>query len=148
MASEGFLLKEVFDWVALQTGLIRATEWYCGQMPPETEGAVAVLLDTGGVPMQPGLRHNLCIATFQVLALGPTGSDYWDAYRLAYTIHNVLGDVRHTTLGDGTYTPTWEADVISADSRPAYIGGDERFRFEISCMYSVSARTALLMADA
>jgi hypothetical protein len=146
MASEGFLLKELFDWVAVQTGLVPTTEWHCGQMPPETEGACAVLLDAGGDPMQPRLRHNLCIAQFQVLALGPTGSDYWDAYRLAYQIHNVMGDVRHTILGDGTYTPTWEADVISADSRPAYIGGDERFRFEISCMYSVSARTAQLMA--
>ena len=140
-----FLIQEVFDWVAAETGLIRAVEWHCGYMPPETEGAVAVLLERPGDPMQPRLRHNVGSYGFQVLALGPTGSDYWDAYRLADQIYQVLGDVVGAELGDGTYTQQWYAEVIRARSAPYFLGQDERFRFEISTDYDVRGRTAELM---
>jgi hypothetical protein len=141
-----FLIRELFDWVALQTGLERGVEWQCAFMPPEVTGAVAVLLERPGDAMQPNLRHNLGAYGFQVLALGPTGSDYWDAYRLADTVFQAMGDVAHATLGDGTYTNEWEADVMQAQSPPYYLGGDERFRFEISTDYIVRARTAALFA--
>ncbi len=139
------LIREVFDWVAAETLLERGVEWHCGYMPVQQTGAVAVLLPRPGDPMQPRLRHNEGVYGFQILAWGPTGSDFWDVYRLSYVIFNAMGDVPHATLGDGTYANEWEADVMAARSEPYYLGGDERFRFEISFDVDVSARTAELM---
>ena len=140
-----FLIREVFDWVAAQTLLERGVEWHCAYMPVEQDGAHAVILERPSDPMQPRLRHNVGVFGFQILSVGPTGSDYWDAYRLADTIFQVIGDVNGATLGDGTYAEEWYADVIKARSQPYYLGGDERYRFEISFDIDVSARTAQLM---
>ena len=141
-----FLIREVFDWVTAQTGLLPGSEWHCAYMPVEQTGAHAVILERPGDPMQPNLRHNEGVYGFQILVVGPTGSDYWAARRLAETIWNAIGDVRGAILGDGTYDPEWYADVIAARSNPYYLGGDERYRFEISFDIDVSARTAELMA--
>ena len=141
-----YLVKELFDWVTLQTGLVPGVEWQCAYMPVEQDGAFAVLLERPGDPMLPTLRHNLGRFNFQVLSIGPTGSDYWAAYDLARRIFNVMGDRAGAELGDGTYTPEWYAEVIEARSAPYYLGGDERFRFEISTDYVVLAQTAQLMA--
>lgn len=138
------LLTELFDWVAHRTALERGLEWHCGYLPPEVTGAVAVLLERPGDPMLPKLRHNVGRYGFQVLAVGPTGSDFWAAHDLAHQIYAVMSDVRGATLGDGTYTPEWYAEVMAARSPPYYLGGDERFRFEISADYTVLAKTAAL----
>ena len=140
-----FLIREVFDWVKVRTGLLPGEEWHCAYMPVLQEGAHAVILERPGDPMQPKLRHNVGFYGFQILSVGPTGSDYWAAYRLADTIWQVIGDVPGAILGDGTYTPEWYAEVIAARSAPYYLGGDERYRFEISFDIDVKAKTAELM---
>lgn len=139
------LAKELFDWIVAQTGLQAGVEIHCGYMPVLTEGPAAVLLERPGDPMQPRLRHNLGEYGFQVLTLGPTGSDYWQAHGLATQIFEACNDVPGAILGDGTYAPEWYAEQIRARTNPAMLGGDERYRWEISFDLQVSARTAQLM---
>ncbi|HUT62190.1 MAG TPA: hypothetical protein VNA25_30490 [Phycisphaerae bacterium] len=140
------LVKELFDWVAAQTGLERGVDWHCGYLPAKTSGAVAVLLEAGGDPMSPRLRHNLEMAVFQVLCLGPVEPDFWEAHDLGILIHRVLRDAASVRLGDGSYPAEWIADTILAQAKPQLIGGDERFRHEVSAMYVVRARSAELFA--
>jgi len=140
-----YLIREVFDWVAAQTLLVKGVEWHCAYMPVEQDGAHSVILERPSDPIQPRLRHNVGVFGFQILTVGPTGSNYWQCRDQAERIYQVIGDVNGAILGDGTYTPEWYADVIAARSQPYYLGGDERYRFEISFDVDVSARTAQLM---
>jgi len=141
-----YLIQELFDWIAARTLLAPGVDLHCGYMPVETEGAVSVLLEQPGDPQQPTLRHNVGRYRFQVLTLGPTGSDFWAAYDRARIIFAVTNDVAGAVLGDGTYENEWYAEVMRAVSQPYYLGGDERFRHEISFDILLRARTAALMA--
>lgn len=140
-----YLIREVFDWVYAQTLLERGVEWHCAYMPVEQDGPHSVLLERPGDPMQPRLRHNPAVAGFQILTIGPTGSNYWQCRDQAEAIFQAIGDVNGAILGDGTYTPEWYADVMAARSQPYVLPGDERYRFEISFDIDVSARTDQLM---
>ena len=136
-----YLIREVFDWVAAATLLEKGVEWHCGYMPVEQKGPHSVILERPGDPMQPYLRHNVGVYGFQILTIGPLGSNYWQGRDQAELIYQAVGDVNGAILGDGTYANEWYADVIAARSQPYYLGGDLRYQFEISFDIDVSART-------
>jgi len=135
-----YLVRELFDWVAAATLLEKGVELHCGYMPVEQGGPHSVILERPGDPMQPYLRHNDGVFGFQILTIGPTGSNFWEARNQAEILFQALGDVNGAILGDGTYANEWYADVISARSSPYYLGADERYGFEISFDIDVSAR--------
>jgi hypothetical protein len=129
------LLRELFDWITAELGLIPADEWHCGHLPAEGTGPMAVLLERGGTPDRPILRGTVGEYMFQVLTVGGVGSSYFSTRALAHKIHGLLKDRTGVQLADHT---VW---VIEAVTEPQFLGGDERFRFEISCNYAVRAIT-------
>lgn len=124
------LLREMFDWVATETSLIRADEWHCGHLPPEGIATCAALLERGGRPTQPTLRGSVGEYLFQVLARGQT---YFEGRDLAQQIHAVMGDCAGANLGD------WRASVVDAVAEPQFLGFDARARAEFATTYAVRA---------
>ncbi len=129
------LLRELFDWVAGELTLSRGVEWHCGHLPPEGTGPMAVLLERGGNPDKPVISGTTGELMFQVLTVGGVASSYFQTRDLAHRIHGLLKDRAGVQLADHT---VW---VIEAMQEPTFMGGDERFRFEISANYAVRGIT-------
>ena len=129
------ILHELFYWIGAELTLSLADEWHCGHLPAEGVGPMAVLLERGGSSDKPILRGSVGELMFQVLTVGGVGSSYFTTRALAHRIHELLKDRAGVQLDDHT---VW---VIEAVNEPQFLGGDERFRYEISANYAVRGIT-------
>jgi hypothetical protein len=129
------ILRELFDWIADEAALTENVDWYCGRFRPfhADDAPAATLLARGGDPSKPYLRGNVGEYRFQVLTVGTSSGDYFDADALARSIHAVIGDRPGADLGE------YQACVIEALDDPQFLGYDERNRVEISANYVARA---------
>lgn len=114
--------RELFDWLAAQSGLSPGVDLFRGPFPPAAPDVACALIWRGGESENP---TRIARPRFQVICRGKTQDQ---ALALLQKVRGVLAANYAHQLGDREL-------LASQESSAGFIGQDEKGRYEFSANY-------------
>jgi hypothetical protein len=136
------MITEIWSFIATRTGLVKGTELLVGHRTQDAPDECSVVMESGGGGIVPDLVDRVD-KMIQILTRAKT---YFTAHDNAWVIYNALyrdheyGSAGWSIPAVAPAVQDYVAMIIEPVSDPAYIGQDEKGRFEFSTNYQFLMR--------